>query len=58
MPNNIANKLVVNAKTEAEIESFLSAIVGVDRNEILFIDFERIIPMPECAPETLCDDEH
>ena len=35
MLNNIANKLVVSAKTEAEIESFLFSIIGVDRNEIV-----------------------
>ena len=58
MPNNIANKLVVNAKTEAEIESFLSAIIGVDRDEILVIDFERIVPMPECVRNASCDGEH
>ena len=49
MPNIITNKLVVSAKTEAEIESFLSAIIGVDRDEILVIDFERIVPMPQCG---------
>ena len=57
MPNNIANKLVVNAKTQAEIEDFLSAITSIDRDETLQIDFEKIVPMPECVPETLCDNE-
>jgi hypothetical protein len=28
MPNNIANKLVVNANTQKEIDDFLSAISG------------------------------
>ena len=58
MPNNIANKLVVNAKTQAEIDNFLSAIIGVKGGEFLHIDFEKIVPMPECVPDTLCDDEH
>ena len=49
MPNNIANKLVVNAKTQTEIENFLSAITSVDGNEALQIDFEKIVPMPECT---------
>ena len=57
MPNNIANKLVVNAKTQTEIEDFLSAITSVDGDETLQIDFEKIVPMPECVPETLCDNE-
>ena len=56
--NNIANKLVASAKTQAEFENFLSVITSVDRDETLQIDFEKIVPMPECAPETLCDDEH
>ena len=58
MPNNIANKLEVKAKTQTEIENFLSAITSVDGDETLQIDFEKIVPMPECVPETLCDDEH
>ncbi len=58
MANNIANKLVVNAKTQAEIEDFLSAITSIDGDETFQIDFEKIVPMPECVPETLCDDEH
>ena len=57
MPNNIANKLVVSAKTQAEIENFLSAIAGVERDETLDIDFQRIIPMPECVLDTVCDDK-
>ena len=57
MPNNIANKLVVSAKTQAEIENFLSAIAGVERDEPLDIDFQRIIPMPECVLDTVCDDK-
>ena len=57
MPNNIANKLVVNAKTQTEIENFLSAITSIDGDETLQIDFEKIVPMPECVPETLCDNE-
>lgn len=57
MPNNIANKLVVSAKTQAEIENFLSAIAGVERDERLDIDFERILPMPECLSNTKCDGE-
>ena len=58
MPNNIANKLVVNAKTQAEIEDFLYAITGIDGDGTLQIDFEKIVPMPECLPNTLCDNEH
>ena len=57
MPNNIANKLVVNAKTQAEIEDFLSAITSIDGDETLQIDFEKILPTPECVLETLCDNE-
>lgn len=57
MPNNIANKLVASAETQAEIENFLSAIAGVERDETLDIDFERIIPMPECLSNTMCDGE-
>ena len=57
MPNNIANKLVVNAKTQAEIEDFLYAITGIDGDGTLQIDFEKIVQMPECVPETLCDNE-
>ena len=44
MPNNIANKLVVNAKTQAEIEDFLYAITGIDGDGTLQIDFEKIAP--------------
>ena len=58
MPNNIANKLVVNAKTQAEIDNFLSAIIGVKGGEFLHIDFEKIAPTPECLPNSLCDREH
>lgn len=58
MANNIANKLVVNATTQAEIENFLSKIIGIKGGEILHIDFEKIVPMPECLPDTLCDREH
>jgi hypothetical protein len=48
MPNNIANKLVVSAETQAEIKNFLYAIAGVEGDETLDIDFERIVPMPKC----------
>ena len=58
MPNNIANKLVINAKTQAEIENFLFAITSIDREGMLQIDFEKITPMPECVPDTLCDNKH
>ena len=58
MPNNIANKLVVKAKTQDEIDNFLYAIIGVKRGEVLHIDFERIFPTPKCLPDTLCDYEH
>ena len=51
MSNNIANKLVVNAKTQAEIDNFLSAIIGVKGGEFLHIDFEKIAPTPECLPD-------
>ena len=50
MPNNIANKLVVNANTQKEIDDFLYAIIGVERGEVLHIDFEKILPTPECLP--------
>ena len=46
MPNNIANKLVVKAKTQDEIDNFLYAIIGVKRGEVLHIDFEKILPTP------------
>ena len=52
MPNNIANKLVVSAETQAEIENFLSAIAGIEGDETLDIDFERIVLMPECLSNT------
>ena len=55
MANNIANKLVVNATTQAEIENFLSEIIGIKGGEILHIDVEKIVPMPEYLPDTLCD---
>ena len=58
MANNIANKLVVNATTQAEIENFFSKIIGIKGGEILHIDFEKILPMPEYLPDTLCDGEH
>lgn len=58
MANNIANKLIVTAKTQAEIEDFLRAIEGEENNTKLHIDFERIIPMPEVLQDTKCDSEH
>lgn len=58
MANKIANKLVVNATTEEDIEKFLSAIIGRENGEFLHIDFERIFPTPKCLPDTLCDSEH
>lgn len=58
MANKIANKLVVNATTEEDIEKFLSAIIGIENGEFLHIDFERIFPTPKCLPDTLCDSEH
>ena len=57
MPNNIANKLVASAETQAEIENFLYAIAGVEGDETLDIDFERIVPMPECLSNASCDGE-
>ena len=56
MPNNIANKLVVNANTQKEIDDFLYAIIGVERGEVLHIDFEKIVPMPECL-DSFCGDK-
>ena len=41
MANNIANKLIVNAKAQTEIKNFLSAIAGIERGETLDIDFEK-----------------
>ena len=58
MANKIANKLVVNATTEEDIEKFLSAIIGIENGEFLHIDFERIFPTPKCLPDILCDSEH
>jgi hypothetical protein len=58
MANKIANKLVVNATTEEDIEKFLSAIIGIENGEFLHIDFERILPTPKYLPDTLCDYEH
>ena len=58
MANNIANKLIVTAKTQAEIEDFLRAIEGEENDTKLHIDFERIIPMPEVLQDTKCDSEH
>ena len=52
MANNIANKLIVTAKTQAEIEDFLKAIEGEENCKKLHIDFERIIPMPEALRYT------
>lgn len=47
MSNNIANKLVVNANTHKEIDDFLSAISGELSDEVLDIDFEKMMPTPE-----------
>ena len=47
MSNNIANKLVVNAKSVEEIEKFLETIKGETEDNILHIDFNKIIPIPE-----------
>ena len=58
MANNIANKLIVNAKSQAEIDDFLRAIEGEENDTKLHIDFERIIPMPEVLQDTKCDTEH
>ena len=55
MANNIANKLIVNAKTQAEIKNFLSAIAGLERGETLDIDFEKIAPTPECVSKDWYD---
>ena len=55
MANNIANKLIVNAKTQAEIKNFLSAIAGIERGETLDIDFEKIAPTPECVSKDWYD---
>lgn len=55
MANNIANKLIVNAKTQAEIKSFLSAIAGIERGETLDVDFEKIAPTPECVSKDWYD---
>lgn len=58
MPNNIANKLVVNANTQKEIDDFLYAIIGVERGEVLHIDFEKILPTPKCLPDSGRRTEH
>ena len=58
MPNNIANKLVVNANTQNEIDDFLYAIIGVERGEVLHIDFEKILPTPKCLPDSGRRTEH
>lgn len=58
MPNNIANKLVVNANTQKEIDDFLYAIIGVERGEVLHIDFEKILPTPECLEGPDSHTEH
>lgn len=55
MPNNIANKLVVKANTQKEIDDFLYAIIGVERGEVLHIDFEKIAPTPECVSKDWYD---
>lgn len=57
MANDIANKLIVTAKTQAEIEDFLNAIEGEENDKKLHIDFERIIPMPEALQNTKCSTE-
>lgn len=46
MPNNIQNRLVVKANQVEELKMFLGAIRGFD-SEDKFIDFNKIIPMPE-----------
>ena len=58
MPNNIANKLVVNANTQKEIDDFLYAIIGVERGEVLHIDFEKILPTPKSLPDSGRRTEH
>lgn len=50
MPNHIANKLVVTAKTNEEINKFVEFIKGNNDNEC--IDFNTIIPMPEVLKTT------
>ena len=57
MANDIANKLIVTAKTQAEIEDFLKAIEGEENGKKIHIDFERIIPMPEALQFTKCGSE-
>ena len=54
MANNIANKLIVKATTQAEIEDFLSAIAGAEED----IDFEKIVPMPECLVDSIAGSEN
>lgn len=46
MPNHIQNRLVVKANQVEELKMFLDAIRGFD-SEDNFIDFNKIIPMPE-----------
>jgi Ferredoxin-like domain in Api92-like protein len=47
MPNHITNKLVVNGTTDQKSIIFQSIGSADDDNEIMQIDFRKIIPMPE-----------
>ena len=58
MANNIANKLIVNTKSQVEIDHFLAFIEGKEDEAKLHIDFEKILPMPDALRETKCDTEH
>lgn len=50
MPNYIANRLKVVGKDTNDIEDFLDFICGKDEETI--IDFNNIIPMPQCLKDT------
>ena len=50
MPNNIANRLKVIGKDINDIEDFLDFICGEDEGVI--IDFNNIVPMPQCLKDT------
>ena len=50
MPNNIANRIKVVGMDINEIEDFLDFICGEDEGVI--IDFNNIVPMPQCLKDT------
>lgn len=50
MPNYICNRLKVVGKDTNDIEDFLDFICGEDEENI--IDFNKIVPMPQCLKNT------